>query len=146
MTQITKDNIAEVLKHNGIEEDNFYIDDRDILIGASTPEWCLVNFKNPNWVQIIEVHLGKKLELLPELHPFDFEQTLLDAGFEKHKYSDGVIEYYIGERGFSPLETYSNDNEYAIGSTSWEWKFKPTPQNARILIEIKQKFEELELA
>lgn len=72
MTQITKDNIAEVLKHNGIRED-FCINDngRHISIGLNTPEWCLVNFKNPKWVQIIEAHLGRKLEPLPESSQFD---------------------------------------------------------------------------
>jgi len=70
---ITKDNIAEVLEYNGVK-DAFSIDDnaRSIVIGSGAPEWCSVNFKNPNWLQIIEAHLDKKLKPLPKkTNPFD---------------------------------------------------------------------------
>lgn len=70
---ITKDNIAEVLEYNGLK-DTFSggTNARSIIMGSGTPEWCSVNFKNPNWLQIIEAHLGKKLTPLPKkANPFD---------------------------------------------------------------------------
>lgn len=70
---INRENIEAVLKHNGINENNFSINHhgRNISIGSGTPRWCSVSFNNPNWLQIIEAHLGQKLEPLPESNPFD---------------------------------------------------------------------------
>ena len=74
MTQITKDNIVAVLKHNGFNMDiRLWKFNTGISIGSKIDEvgYVAVSFGNPYWLQIIEAHLGKKLEPLPESNPFD---------------------------------------------------------------------------
>lgn len=128
---ITKDNIAEVLKHNDIE---FSIYEDFLLIGDNHQTDCRIGIKNPNLVAIIEAYLGKKLEPLPEHNPFDFEKTLLDAGFQSDNYC-----IWSGSC-FSPLIWIVKSNINLNG----RHKIEPTPQNVQILIEIKNLFEKLE--
>jgi hypothetical protein len=67
---ITKDNIEEVLKHNGIKDCVLSAKTKDLLIDSSNIFKTLLNLDNPNWLQIIEAHYGRKLEPLPEPNPF----------------------------------------------------------------------------
>lgn len=66
--------------------------------------------------------------------PFDFEKTLLDAGFQSDEHC-----IWSGSC-FSPFIWVVKSNINLNG----RHKIKPTPQTARILIEFKNKFEELE--
>lgn len=105
---ITKDNIAEVLEYNGVK-DAFSIDNnaRSIVIGSGAPEWCSVNFKNPNWLQIIEAHLDKKLKPLPKkTNPFDAVKI-------------GQWVRYVGEDAF---ETTKNKWYQRIPSNCFAYK------------------------
>jgi hypothetical protein len=64
MTTINKDNIAEVLKHNGIETLSFrsgFIEEYKSLRPVLS-----VALDHTNLIPIIEAYFGKKLEPLPE--------------------------------------------------------------------------------
>lgn len=72
---ITKENITEVLKHNGID---FKFYDLDLYLQHHTnmKKWygtydLRVGLDNPNLIPIIEAHIGMTLEPLPEPNPFD---------------------------------------------------------------------------
>lgn len=78
---ITKDNIAEVLKHNGWESS--LISDKTIHVrdgGSNT--MGIVYFAHPNWLQSIELLTGK-LEPLPEPNLFagKWVKSLFDSDF-----------------------------------------------------------------
>lgn len=72
---ITKDNIVEMLKHNGIEEWNTNNSNGWIkhtgLCNYLRFKYLDIDLDNPNLITIIEAHIGKKLEPLPESKPFD---------------------------------------------------------------------------
>ena len=144
---ITKDNIAEVLKHNGI--------DLDVRIGVSFSETFSIHIRhesisrdifscdlycNWNWLAALESFLGKKLEPLP----FNFEQALLDGGFTSH---------FDGDPQLTDNKYYKFNEHICINYDAILNKFyffgteiKPTSANAERLIKAAAMLNELELA
>jgi hypothetical protein len=199
---ITKDNIAEVLKHNNL---NFRAYRNCIQLNNDDPDNnTVIDLDHVNLIPIIEAHYGKKLEPLPEPNPFevvlkigdeieshhsvriieyfdyvknriifteergwmsfdvshawntfkingkqckfkipefDFEQTLLDAGFKRS--SNNALYACTKLVNDSPLciIVYSNGEYYTEGGR----KIKPNLFNAKLLIEAAAMLNELEL-
>ena len=66
---ITKDNIAEVLKHNNLK---FKLYRNCIqLNNDDSDNTTVIDLDHVNLILIIEAHYGRKLEPLPEHNPFD---------------------------------------------------------------------------
>lgn len=80
---------------------------------------------------------GKKYDKLT-IPPFDFEQKLLDAGFTKSQETGGYKLIKNGVRcDFRPDGICYNGYKYSL--------IKPTPANAKILIEAAEKLNKSEL-
>ena len=67
--EITPENIAEVLKFNGIDKKLYTVQAKHIDCYTKCGNYC-VNFNNQLWLQLVEVHFGK-LKPLPKANPFD---------------------------------------------------------------------------
>ncbi len=68
---ITKDNIAEVLKHNQVETFKISLYWDNIVFNYGEDCQLVIGLDNPNLISIIESHLGRKLKPLPKPSPFD---------------------------------------------------------------------------
>jgi len=69
--EITPENIAEVLKFNGIDKKLYTVQAKHIDCYTKCGNYCdIFNFNNQLWLQLVEVHFGK-LKPLPKANPFD---------------------------------------------------------------------------
>lgn len=130
---ITKENIIEVLAKNKptcktrLLNLNSYI-----WIQDSSHSEMTIDFSCPNWLQVIEAFIGKKLEPLLK---FDFNNYLIKNGF-KNVHStlskNGIqLNLYKDEVGFIDLTT---------DSIIW---IESTKENADILIKMSALVEKL---
>ena len=131
---ITLRNIREVLEFNKVPSNLYNLYDYDYLELVKDP--CDIDFRNPRWLQHIEVEFGK-LNPLPKKQKFDFEQYLLDNGFEK-----------LIPRGLHKFTSYeSNDiyvHVYEEFITVTDTYLIKTKENADKLIAASKKLDELE--
>jgi hypothetical protein len=87
---ITKGNIEEVLKHNGIK--GFNVLSRHVsLRHGNTEMMTRIPFSHPNWMQMIETWLGRPLAPLPA-PVFDFGKYLCKHGFTPDEGFKHIIE------------------------------------------------------
>ena len=118
---ITKDNIKEVLEFNNIT-------DISVQTNSLSKESCFgLSMKSDNWLDILEAIVGK-LKPLPKIPEFDFEQYLLDNGFEVEQGQHGIV------LKFSYVSIYKSE---LLTGGNWDYqgsRIQPTPQNADILI------------
>lgn len=86
--EITKNNIAEVLEYNHIED--AYLTSSIIQLDGLKGIRTVINLEHPNLISIIEAHYGKKLNPIPK-PKFHFVQYLLDNGFTKNEKFNDII-------------------------------------------------------
>lgn len=129
----TKDNIAEVLEYNDICLNGIEIKNDWVLMSIQNSDhmdkFC---FKNPRWLELLELNLGIKLKPIP-VPKFDFVQYLLDNGA---KIKSGK-ECTLVELGNLKFVVYSNYVDL-FGD-----KFSLTKENVKILIVMAKLSEEL---
>lgn len=129
---ITKDNIAEVLEYNGIDKKLYMIDKCYItclkFVNIENYGNC-ISFRNPKWLQLVEVYFGK-LKPLP-LPKFDFVQYLLDNGFKE---DSGNL--YNQNRA---IKIIAEANKFYIE----DCEIQPTETNAKIVVQMAKLAEEL---
>lgn len=125
---ITKDNIKEVLKYNKdkfnvfvnyeIKKDSFAIDFTPFVNKISQFNYIIQTNNFDEFLAFIQKRV--KLEPLPK---FDFEQYLLDNGFEKHNYGSSLIKHN--------LLVWVLTNHFQLNS---RLEYLKTKENADILI------------
>lgn len=144
--ETTKDNIKQVLEHNGIETltGDYDIDNEEggiivlcyntCLIVLNSNYEIIIYFDNPKWLDHLQLETGKlyPLHIEPE---FDFMQYLLDNNF----YIKGNEVRYKGtstaDWDYPFIGYFSNDNPYFVFLRR---TYTLTKANADLFIEIAQ--------
>ncbi|RTK92192.1 MAG: hypothetical protein EKK61_05660 [Rickettsiales bacterium] len=129
---ITKDNIIEVLAKNKPSYKTKLINiNSSIVIQDISRNVITIDFGVPNWLQVIEALIGKKLKPLPK---FYFKEYLMENGF---KNIHGTL-----SKNTICLSPCKNKVGILDGFDSAKW-VEPIKENADILIKMAELAEKL---
>lgn len=151
---ITKDNIVEVLEHNGFQyivvnkySIKYKKEDHTFYVALKEHEHLGYGYLQNeedyyNCPQIIHPNLSKVLDFMSEFCPlellpkFDFVQYLLDNGFKVW----GIDDYIEWSADLNGIRAWSEANAIF---TNGGLRIKPTKDNADILIKMAELAKEL---